>query len=39
MQFQKWFFSTNADELANQMNELLTIGAGTDSKHKELIKA
>lgn len=35
----KMVFSTNADELANQMNELLTIGAGTDSKHKELIKA
>ena len=35
----KMVFSTNADELANQMNELLTIGAGTDSKHKELLKA
>ncbi|TAF09080.1 MAG: hypothetical protein EAZ75_08965 [Flavobacteriia bacterium] len=35
----KMVFSTNPDELANQMNELLTIGAGTENKHKELIKA
>jgi len=35
----KMVFSTDANELGNQMNELLTIGAGTDSKHKELIKA
>jgi hypothetical protein len=35
----KMVFSTDANELANQMNELLTIGAGTASEHKELIKA
>jgi hypothetical protein len=35
----KMIFSTDANELANQMNELLTIGAGTASEHKELIKA
>ncbi len=35
----KMVFSTDANELGNQMNELLTIGAGTASEHKELIKA
>ena len=35
----KMTFANDANELANQMNELLTIGAGTSSDHKELIKA
>ncbi len=35
----KMVFSSDANELANQLNELLTIGAGTSNDYKELIKA